>query len=72
MHADGKTVTTAMSRTVGLTAAIGARLLLDGTLAGRGLLFPTQAAVYEPALVLLAKEGIELAETVEATRASAL
>ena len=70
VHADGKTVTTAMSRTVGLTAAIGARLLLDGTLASRGLLFPTQAAVYEPALRLLAEEGIELAETVEATRSA--
>ena len=67
---DGKSVTTAMSRTVGLTAAIGARLLLDGTLAGRGLLFPTQAAVYEPALKLLAAEGIELAETVEPTRSA--
>ena len=56
---------TAMSRTVGLTAAVGVDVVLSE--AGRsksGLVRPTEPWVYEPALRALAREGIALVETV--------
>ena len=50
--------TTAMCKTVGYTAAIGAKLILDGDIASKGLLLPTTRDVYIPALDLLKKECV--------------
>jgi len=47
-----------MAKTVGLTAAIGAEMVLNGTIKSTGVLVPTDKAVYNPALDLLEKEGI--------------
>lgn len=54
----------AMSRTVGLPAAIGVQMLLDGRLArGQGVLIPTSKDIYEPVLQELKdKEGIAFVE----------
>ena len=41
---------TAISRTVGLPAAIGARLILNGEISSRGVIFPWTKEVYEPVL----------------------
>lgn len=49
---------TAMCKTVGYTAAIGTKLILDGGITNKGLLLPTSKDVYVPALDLLAKEGL--------------
>ena len=49
---------TAMSKTVGYTAAIGTKLLLDGDISKKGLLLPTSKAVYTPSLELLRKENV--------------
>ncbi|MDD8025814.1 MAG: saccharopine dehydrogenase C-terminal domain-containing protein [Acidobacteriota bacterium] len=51
-----------MSRTVGLPAAAGARLLLDGRLAGRGVVIPVWPEIYEPVLADLARRGIAFRE----------
>jgi saccharopine dehydrogenase (NADP+, L-glutamate forming)/spermidine synthase len=40
----------AMSRTVGLPAAIGARLILEGRIARRGVLIPVHREIYDPIL----------------------
>ncbi len=54
---------TAMARTVGLTAAIGADLIMDGALdAHAGLASPTLPAVYRPALARLAALGFAFRE----------
>ncbi len=55
---------TAMCKTVGYTAAIGTRLILDGVISTKGLLLPTSKDVYIPALDLLEKEGIIFEEQV--------
>ncbi|TYZ68816.1 hypothetical protein PybrP1_013084 [[Pythium] brassicae (nom. inval.)] len=55
---------TIMAKTVGVTAAIGAQLVLSKQLTGAGLVRPTHAQVYEPALALLAAEGIVFREQV--------
>lgn len=49
---------TAMSKTVGYTAAIGTKLLLDGRIDKKGLLLPTNKEVYIPILQLLKQEAI--------------
>jgi saccharopine dehydrogenase (NADP+, L-glutamate forming) len=49
---------TAISRTVGLPAAIGAKLILNGKIESRGVLFPWTREVYEPILDELAELGI--------------
>jgi alpha-aminoadipic semialdehyde synthase len=52
---------TGMAKTVGFSAAIGARLFLDlaSPLHGaKGILLPTEKRIYEPVLQRLAKEGI--------------
>jgi saccharopine dehydrogenase-like NADP-dependent oxidoreductase len=41
---------TAISRTVGLPAAIGAKLILNGEIKSRGVVFPWTKEVYEPVL----------------------
>lgn len=55
---------TAMCKTVGYTAAIGTKLILDGGITNKGLLLPTSKDVYLPALELLGKEGIVFDESV--------
>jgi saccharopine dehydrogenase (NADP+, L-glutamate forming) len=53
---------TAMSRTVGLPAAIGVLRVLDGTIAERGVVVPVSPAVYNPILDELASLGIAFQE----------
>jgi len=55
---------TAMSKTVGCTAAIGTRLVLDGTVDTKGLILPLTKQIYEPALDLLSEEGLVFKESV--------
>lgn len=54
----------AMSKTVGLPAAIAVDLVLDGTITMRGVCAPTDSLIYEPILAKLAKEGIRFTETI--------
>ncbi|NNC62317.1 MAG: saccharopine dehydrogenase, partial [Eudoraea sp.] len=49
---------TAISRTVGLPAAISAKMILNGEITSRGVLFPWVAEVYDPVLDELAELGI--------------
>lgn len=62
---DGRT---AMARTVGLTTAIGAQLILDGAVPnvsghGHGVCVPVTRDWYAPILDALAEEGIAMTET---------
>ncbi len=52
----------AMARTVGLPAAIAARLLLEGTLQRSGVLIPILPEVFEPVLTELERHGIRFEE----------
>ncbi len=54
-----------MSVTVGVPAAIGAQLLLDGGISLTGVALPTDPAVYAPILRSLDAEGIRCVERVE-------
>ncbi len=56
---------TAMSRTVGLPAAVAVRAILDGSLPLTGCYIPTHPAIYETILAELGKEGLEFRETTE-------
>ncbi|MEM7479848.1 MAG: saccharopine dehydrogenase C-terminal domain-containing protein [Acidobacteriota bacterium] len=56
---------TAMARTVGLPAAIAARLVLTGQLTETGVHIPTTPAFYEPVLAELDKAGIQFTEKSE-------
>jgi saccharopine dehydrogenase-like NADP-dependent oxidoreductase len=58
-------VRTAMAKTVGLTAAIGATLILDGTIDQRGVLIPISRDVYGPVLDELRRHGIRFESHVE-------
>lgn len=59
---------TAMARCVGLPMAMGAKLLLNGKITGRGVLLPVAPEIYTPVLDELASLGISFSEkTVEAT-----
>ncbi len=49
---------TAISRTVGLPAAIGAKLILNGEIKSKGVLFPWTKEVYNPVLDELEELGI--------------
>ncbi|MGA9270576.1 MAG: saccharopine dehydrogenase C-terminal domain-containing protein [Lutimonas sp.] len=49
---------TAISRTVGLPAAIGAKLILTGEISSRGVLYPWTREVYEPVLNELKELGL--------------
>jgi alpha-aminoadipic semialdehyde synthase len=53
---------TSMAKTVGITAAIGAQLLLNGDIRDRGVLVPTKPSVYVPGLRMLKEEGFEFKE----------
>ncbi len=54
-----------MSRTVGLPAAIGATLILNGKIKETGVQIPVSPAIYEPALDELARLGIVCKEKTE-------
>jgi saccharopine dehydrogenase-like NADP-dependent oxidoreductase len=54
-----------MNRTVGLPAAVGVRLILEGKIASRGVLVPVLPEIYEPALVELQRLGIHFSENTE-------
>jgi saccharopine dehydrogenase-like NADP-dependent oxidoreductase len=57
---------TSMSRTVGLPAAIAARMILQGEISGlAGVHVPVIPEIYEPVLAELARLGISLTETVQ-------
>ncbi|MEL7059034.1 MAG: saccharopine dehydrogenase C-terminal domain-containing protein [Acidobacteriota bacterium] len=53
---------TAMARTVGLPAALGVHLLLDGSLDRRGCIGPTASDIYQPVLAALEAEGLRFSE----------
>ncbi|CAM9112010.1 unnamed protein product, partial [Phaeothamnion confervicola] len=55
---------TAMSRTVGITVAVAAELVLEGEVAATGVMTPVAATLYEPALRRLDAEGIRFTEKV--------
>jgi saccharopine dehydrogenase-like NADP-dependent oxidoreductase len=59
------TVRTAMAKTVGLTTAIGAKLILEGIISQRGVLIPTVPHVYGPILAELRQHGIAFEKRVE-------
>jgi saccharopine dehydrogenase-like NADP-dependent oxidoreductase len=54
-----------MNRTVGLPAAVGVRLILEGQIKSRGVLVPVLPEIYEPALVELQRLGLRFTESVE-------
>ena len=56
---------TAMSKTVGMPAAIGVKLLLTGRLNLTGTQIPTHPSIYEPALEELAAAGLSFVEKTE-------
>ncbi len=53
-----------MNRTVGLPAAVGVRMILEGRIKARGVLVPVLPEIYEPALVELQRLGIHFTEKV--------
>jgi saccharopine dehydrogenase (NADP+, L-glutamate forming) len=59
---------TIMAKTVGMTAAIGCRLILEGRISLRGVLSPTHKEIYEPCLAELEKCGVVLIEESERFR----
>ena len=66
-YGDIKSKITAMSKTVGVTAAIGAQLILDGRGGGKtaGVAAPVTKDWWAPMLEALEEEGIAMAETSE-------
>ncbi len=54
---------TSMARTVGLPAAIGVRMILEGKIRQRGVVIPISADIYEPILKELETLGIHFSET---------
>ena len=56
---------TAMAKTVGLPAAMGARLIVEGGVKERGVLVPVSEDLYRPILQQLEKEGVRFTETRE-------
>lgn len=54
---------TIMAKTVGLTAAIGAQLILNGSMQRTGVLVPNTSDIYLPTLALLENEGVIFEET---------
>ena len=57
---------TAMSRTVGLPAALSVCLLLEGKLEERGALLPITPAIYEPVMAALEAQGIHFEHSIRA------
>ncbi|MCY7421101.1 MAG: saccharopine dehydrogenase NADP-binding domain-containing protein [Chitinophagaceae bacterium] len=56
---------TAMAKTVGLPLGIAAKLVLEGKITETGLHIPISAAIYEPVLKELEKQGISFNERIE-------
>lgn len=59
---------TIMAKTVGVTAAVGVRLLLEKRVQSVGIVTPTLDEVYRPSLELLAAEGISFDERCHSTQ----
>jgi saccharopine dehydrogenase-like NADP-dependent oxidoreductase len=59
---------TIMAKTVGMTAAIAARLIIDGKISQRGVLAPITKEIYEPCLAELEKYGVIMVEESERFR----
>ena len=57
---------TAMARTVGLPAALGAEMLLAGEPLPRGVVIPTDSTIYSPLLLRLAEAGLTFSEHTQA------
>lgn len=64
MYGDPESGLSAMSRSVGLTAAVAVRLILEGKVTDRGLISPTNPQLYTAMLDLLEEEGIEFREQI--------
>jgi saccharopine dehydrogenase-like NADP-dependent oxidoreductase len=56
---------TAMARTVGTPAAVGARMILEGEIALTGVHIPVRREIYEPILDELERLGIAFEESVD-------
>ncbi|MBN1485324.1 MAG: saccharopine dehydrogenase NADP-binding domain-containing protein [Chloroflexia bacterium] len=56
---------TSMARTVGLPAAVAARMILEGEIALRGVLVPVHPEIYRPVLEELGNLDIEFREEIE-------
>ena len=56
---------TAMSKTVGMPAALGVQMILRGELNLRGSHIPTHPSIYKPVLAALAEAGMAFTETRE-------
>ena len=54
-----------MNRTVGLPAAIGARMILEGKIRVTGVHVPVLPEIYEPVLIELEKLGLHFHEAWE-------
>jgi len=54
-----------MSKSVGATAAMGVRLVLEGKISSRGVLSPTTPEIYTPILQNLEKIGLSMIEESE-------
>jgi len=54
-----------MSKSVGVTAAIGARMVLEDKIPQRGVLSPMHKEIYEPILAELERNGIVMVEESE-------
>ena len=59
---------TIMAKTVGMTAAIATRLIIDGKISQRGVLAPITKEIYEPCLAELEKYGVIIVEESERFR----
>jgi saccharopine dehydrogenase-like NADP-dependent oxidoreductase len=53
---------TAMARTVGTPAAVGARMILEGKIDLTGVHIPVRPEIYEPILNELERQGIAIEE----------
>ena len=51
-----------MAKTVGVTAAIGMRLILDGKIPQRGVISPIHKEIYEPIMSELERLGVHMIE----------
>jgi saccharopine dehydrogenase-like NADP-dependent oxidoreductase len=64
LRVTGEPGSSAMSRTVGYTAAAAVQLVLSSPHLPRGLLLPTVPDIYVPILKAVAKDGIEFEESI--------
>ena len=54
-----------MSQTVGITCAIGSRMILDGKIPQKGIVSPIHREIYEPILKELERFGVVMIEESE-------